>query len=112
MAQSQERGSEMRKRKAPAYQEICLPNGDSLQKFFDDVTLIKHALLGTEYDKTGGLIYKVDQNIEKTCKNTADIAQMKLNWKLITWVSGGVAGLITLIIRPVLDLFISIFNGR
>jgi len=85
---------------------MCNIPDDVLEKLQKDVSEIKVALLGNEYNPEGGLLYRVKE-IENTMNYLED-CNLKTNEKInkVFWVSIGVVGTITIIWNIIKDLFI------
>lgn len=78
--------------------EMCNVPDDVLENLQKDVAQIKVALLGNEYNPTGGALYRID-TLEKESE------KMNLRYERMMWTAGGAAAILTVVLNLVMFFF-------
>lgn len=93
--------------------DMCNIPDDILEKLQKDISEIKVALLGNEYNPEGGLLYRTKENEDKIKCLEKRIFELEDQIKKVIWISTGGAAVITALLTFIFNLknIISLFNG-
>jgi len=93
--------------------DMCNIPDDILEKLQKDISEIKVALLGNEYNPEGGLLYRTKENEDKIKCLEKRIFELEDKIKKVIWSSTGGAAVITALLTFIFNLknIISLFNG-
>lgn len=92
---------------------MCNIPDDILEKLQKDISEIKVALLGNEYNPEGGLLYRMKETEHyQMCLNDR-IAKLEDRLNKVFWTAAGGAGVIAALLTFIFNLrdILALFNG-
>lgn len=78
-------------------EKMCNIPDEILEKLQKDISEIKVALLGNEYNPEGGLLYRTKHNEDEIVCLRDRIAKLEEKFNKVVWITTGAAGAMTII---------------